>query len=137
MTKLTPQLKEKLYALYWGQEVKCYTQLDGPFMIDDGRKMRTSVSYLLLRPITQVTDEEAIEVAKIWRPLRGNVGYNSQFHTAICGREIIDRLNGYDRDFETFMLLTDYLRSKGFALPFMGISVEEFIEAGWIKLLEG
>lgn len=32
--------------------------------------------------------------------------------------------------------LLDYLRSKGFALPFMGISVEEMVQAGWIKLKE-
>lgn len=28
----------------------------------------------------------------------------------------------------------DYLRSKGYALPYLGISVEEQIEFGWIKL---
>jgi hypothetical protein len=30
----------------------------------------------------------------------------------------------------------DYLRSKGYALPFMELSVEEMVEAGWIKLKE-
>lgn len=30
----------------------------------------------------------------------------------------------------------DYLRSKGYVLPWMGLSVEEMIEAGWIKLVE-
>ena len=28
----------------------------------------------------------------------------------------------------------DYLRSLGYALPFMGVSVEELVERGWIKL---
>ena len=28
----------------------------------------------------------------------------------------------------------DYLRSKGYALPWLGLSVEEMIEAGWIKI---
>lgn len=28
----------------------------------------------------------------------------------------------------------DYLRSKGYALPFMGWSVDEMCDAGWIKL---
>lgn len=33
-------------------------------------------------------------------------------------------------------IVCDYLRSKGYALPFMGISVETMIEKGWIKLKE-
>ncbi|GAB3177498.1 hypothetical protein [Telluribacter humicola] len=28
----------------------------------------------------------------------------------------------------------DYLKSKGYAVPFMGYSVEELIEAGWIQI---
>lgn len=28
----------------------------------------------------------------------------------------------------------DYIRSKGYALPWMGLSVEQQIEYGWIKL---
>ena len=28
----------------------------------------------------------------------------------------------------------DYLRSKGYAIPWNGISVEEMIEFGWVKL---
>ena len=28
----------------------------------------------------------------------------------------------------------DYLRSKGYALPWMGLSVEEMVQADWIKL---
>lgn len=32
--------------------------------------------------------------------------------------------------------VADYLRSKGYALPYMGISVEDQIKYGWIKLTE-
>lgn len=31
--------------------------------------------------------------------------------------------------------LCDYFRAKGYALPFMGISVNKLIEYGWIKLI--
>jgi hypothetical protein len=30
--------------------------------------------------------------------------------------------------------LHDYLRSKGYALPWMGLSVDELVEYGWVKL---
>lgn len=35
---------------------------------------------------------------------------------------------------DSILKLFDYLRTKGYALPFIGISVEEQIEYGWIKL---
>lgn len=31
--------------------------------------------------------------------------------------------------------MADFLRSRGYALPFKGISVEEQIKAGWVKLV--
>lgn len=37
---------------------------------------------------------------------------------------------------ETYWKALDYLRSKGYALPFMGFSVDKMVEAGWIKLAE-
>ena len=30
----------------------------------------------------------------------------------------------------------DYLRSKGYALPWMDLSVEDLVKYGWIKLKE-
>lgn len=33
-----------------------------------------------------------------------------------------------------FIHAVDYLRSKGYALPYMGLSVEKQVEYGWIKL---
>lgn len=33
-----------------------------------------------------------------------------------------------------YISIVDFLRSKGYALPWMGLSVEEMIEFGWIKL---
>ncbi|TDO21917.1 hypothetical protein [Pedobacter duraquae] len=35
-----------------------------------------------------------------------------------------------------YIAIVDYLRSKGYALPWMGLSVEKQIEYGWIKLKE-
>lgn len=31
----------------------------------------------------------------------------------------------------------DFLRSRGYLVPFMGLSCEEIIEAGWAKYVEG
>lgn len=33
-----------------------------------------------------------------------------------------------------WMQVVDFLRSKGYVLPWMGLSVEQLVEFGWIKL---
>lgn len=35
-----------------------------------------------------------------------------------------------------YIIIVDYLRSKGYALPYMGLSVEKLIEYGWVKIKE-
>ena len=37
---------------------------------------------------------------------------------------------------DNYIHITDYLRSKGYALPYNGLSVEQLIKFGWIKLKE-
>lgn len=37
-------------------------------------------------------------------------------------------------DFYGIASVSDYLRSKGYAVPFMGLSVETLIEYGWVRL---
>lgn len=34
-----------------------------------------------------------------------------------------------------YIAIVDYLRSKGYALPYMGLSVKKMVEYGWIKLI--
>lgn len=84
-------------------------------------------AFLYLREISQLTDDEAIEVAKIMWPS------HSQLHTAEEGRwYVLKERATYPND---YLALCDYLRSIGIALPFMGHSVEELVGAGWIKLV--
>lgn len=33
-----------------------------------------------------------------------------------------------------YIMIVDYLRSKGYALPYMGLSVEKLVEYGWVNL---
>ena len=39
-------------------------------------------------------------------------------------------------DLELSIKTGDYFRSKGYALSYMGLSVEDLVEYGWIKLKE-
>lgn len=136
--ELNQQCKEKLFALYYKQSVLqdidwlsqglpdyvCY-----PEMVTN--KLNGKSSFLHLRSVDQLTDEEVIEIMKIAIPT-----YPS-YQTAEYGRRLMrvdylktsQGLSGYD-----WIHIGDYLRSIGIATGFMGYSVEELIEAGWIKL---
>jgi hypothetical protein len=65
---------------------------------------------LLLTPLSLISEEDAIEVDRM-------VGY---MPTGIADW--------------AFTNAADYLRSKGYALPWMGLSVDQLEAAGWIKL---
>jgi hypothetical protein len=60
--------------------------------------------YLLLTPLSMITDED---------------------------RDITSNLSFKESDIPQAI---DYLRSKGYSVPWMGISVEEQVQRGWIKL---
>jgi hypothetical protein len=129
--ELTPILKARLFALYWGQPV-VERLTEDPFWKDrldvvDWYMVETlNESFLKLRQISQLSDDEAIEVAKIVWPK------HTQLHTPEEGRwYVLKERATHPND---YLSLCDYLRSIGIALPFMGHSVEELVNVGWVKL---
>src|SRR5690606_41780636 len=90
--------------------------------------------FLQLKPLSSISDEDAIEVAKIYVVLEKN-------ETSEVGKTISskfekpsDMIYAPTWSGKNWLIVSDYLRSKGYALPFMGISVEQMIEWNWIKL---
>lgn len=68
-------------------------------------------------------------------------GYTSNRQTRKAVRE--ELVKGFsciqvneDSSIEIDLEAYDYLRSLGFALPFAGRTVDELLEAGWIKLTD-
>lgn len=90
---------------------------------------------LLLTRLSAVTDEDAIELSKFF-------GYEDDVYKVelkeVRGFNINLKIyypNGWsDSWFTITPEVSDYLRSKGYAVPFMGLSVEQQIEYGWVKL---
>lgn len=131
--ELTDELKERFFAQYWGQKV-----MELPYLVMrevDGFYLQVIARHnkpLHLRPLDQITDKEAIEVAKI-----GGVRYQLDSSMITHGRLLLSeyinssRCNVRGCD---WMFIVDYLRYIGVAIPFMGISVEDLVSAGWIKL---
>jgi len=162
--EITPENRAKFFAQYWGQNIFHwkYPEYSTHENVID-KVSAATVEYancgsLLLKPLSSISDEDAIEVAKIACP--------ELFHTRKSGhyvdRSQIDWISvkhdynykSVDIDIDGYVLVCDesdgslyernpnmvhaidYLRSKGYALPWMGLTAQEMVEAGWIKLIE-
>lgn len=139
----TRENKMKFFAQYWGQEVSInpfhgiggvyLTTVSPETMYDYGKP---SHNCLLLKPLSSITDEDAGKLAQIilgrysenaGKDLAEDIDYNNYV------TEIIDSIPG-SFGLEDVSQTFDYLRSKGYALPWNGISVEQQVEYCWIKL---
>ena len=129
--------KAKFFAQYWEQELVKGTGNIGDnfefvdYVLSDESLANFSESYLLLKSLSQISDEDARVIAEQNR-FNGNYDVFPK-----VGRDILRRV--FELEDSQMCLPTesaDYLRSKGYALPWMGLGVKELIEAGWIKLIE-
>lgn len=77
-----------------------------------------------LKPLSSISDEDAVDVAKLlMEDPRPDVGKSQCMHWKIYWHNIP-------------LTCVDYLRSKGYALPWNGHTVEQMISYSWIKLKE-
>lgn len=116
--------KAQYFAQYYGQKV--YMQIDQtqlqPIEVNSFTLMELN-NYLILTPLLAITDEDAIEVERI---LQGNPDYDKAIYN----------IKRYPHIYAiTSAEITDFLRSKGYALPWRDKSVEQLIELGWLKLI--
>lgn len=84
---------------------------------------------LELKPLESISDEDAIDIGKY------RYNYLKMMTYTEIGKCIIsDYLNRSSKwQFELEQYEIDYLRSKGYALPWMGLSVKDLIDYGWVK----
>ncbi len=90
-------------------------------------KVMDETSYVELKNLSDITDEQAIEVEKI-------LG-----HKVFVGIKFIERFIAdafFDNPFSICIAVIDYLRSKGYALPAFGYTVDQLIEENIFKIKE-
>lgn len=112
-------LKNLFFALYWDQEYKFNS--GGTFIINS-RAFPVSTKgdeFLELKSLDKITDDEAKQMTR---------GTGKNYTSA---QEFLE-------DNKVFGFLSqnevDYLRFRGYAVPFMNYSVSDLIEMGWIKI---
>jgi len=129
------ELKEKFFAQYWGQNV-CTTRngfgvLYRPDFIISGNGIEDY--HLLLKSLSDISDEDAIELMQI---LDCNPDQRLGKRIVLGLFENTEEnkyLDGYLFYWDV-PIIVDFLRSKGYLLPFNGLSTEELISRGWAVL---
>lgn len=129
------QDRKRLFAQYFWQKVyksPYFEELD----YLSGDKITFTTGYLLLTSLSAITKEHK----QYLKELLGIDDFTNQDNATQfikCLRDSRNWLMGNNEDVQLLLQGCDYLRSKGYALPFMGISVEEQVSKGWIKLKGG
>lgn len=81
--------------------------------------------YSEAKPLSQITDEEAIEIGKL-------AGEDAEEYEGDYGvGSYKDYLLNWSHSLSIF---TDVLRYRGYAVDWMGLSVDDLLKAGWIRL---
>jgi hypothetical protein len=132
------QLKASYFAQYWGQRIfhydnwgtSCFEYISHEYIW----LVKDSPCWIKLRSISSLTDEEAIQVAKIVEPLE------KDYHTAYFGKMWANDILKFT-SIPKALPVTEYLKSLSVALPCFDpsinqlIPIETLIERGWIKII--
>jgi hypothetical protein len=121
--------KERFFAQYIGQKVLCDKAKNNNIELTKAWNWKNQSFFLRLKSLSNITNEDALEIAKLnrWADYReGNDPEPYITHTKNFIKKPEFQLGSY----------VDYLRRRGYALDFDGITVDEQIEFGWIKIKE-
>lgn len=130
----TLENKAKFYALYYDQRIAmCRNSFKGiqPYGCLS-HCMADEIIYLQLKPTTKVSIPDLLAICAIAYDFEPDEELGGQIIHEITFFEDCYTDLGYG--VQKILALYDYLRSKGYALPWMGLSVEKQIEYNWIQL---
>ena len=120
-------VKRRFFAQYWGQN---YNLDNGTIKWEVNHRAfpLDETATLLLKPLSKITDEDALEVANI---------ISRTIHDSIS-KELVsyykeDVLNNPEIFPYASYSTVDYMRSKGYAVSFMEYSVEDLVSFGWVR----
>lgn len=129
--------KQRYIAAHWRQDVIIYKNEILFVMPETIHVTIIHNAHLLLTPLSMITDEHAIEVFDMLfghsethreKPQEFKIDLGKSW-----GLSIFTETYGYYYP-KSYIQMLDFLISKGYALPWMGISVEELVKRGWLKL---
>jgi len=133
MTENTIENKGKFFAQYWGQKALIFPDNE-PYFVQ-----KVGVSYmngfgvdnrcLYLKSLESVSAEDAIDIVSLHGAVRSeSYGYITAHSKALKVIKFVSELKLVRHD------AADLIRSKGYALRWMDLSVEQMVDYGWIIL---
>lgn len=134
--------KQAFFALYFGQEVLCENNNSHRYKVL-GDSIYWEEVHLELKPLSEISDEDAVEVTKLTYAMPYPNSTKFTIYLNPFNKKVVSWGDSHwqkylaERDTTQDIynsLQADYLRSKGYALPYMDLSVEQMVEFGWIKL---
>lgn len=131
--------KYSFFAQYWN--VESHKMIAKPNLYKVGRNglFVGEFDYLVLKPLSSITDEDLRDIANIFFNYNSCAysEYNDYLEDLLNeGKSILKSIDEgrMPCDLNRYSNFLDLMRSKGYALPWMGLSIEKQIEYGWIKL---
>lgn len=126
------QDKAAFFAQYYPQNVMRHDSYDDDQPSMDARPVGNTSHYLKLKPLTAITDEDAVIVCEI-----GGAIFSQISQKANAGKRLIwdyfDHIRCNVRGSE-WIHIADFLRSRGYLIPFRNYSTDQILEMGWAKL---
>ena len=113
-------VKCRFFAQYWGTKT---LYVGGVGLVEIGKggwNLKHPDFFLQLKSLSKITDEDAISM---YRGLERNYESANQFLEDYKSIGFLEQSE------------VDFLRSKGYAVPFMGYSVDDLVKIGWVQLV--
>jgi hypothetical protein len=119
---MSTTIKEKFFAQYFGQNIIYSPNFKNQQFCITYKTIRwVNAGYFIkLKPLSEINDEDAAEIQRI----TGTNHLPKQPLIYACLKK------------SDAIPVIDYLRSKGYAVPFMEYSVDDLISFGWVKLIK-
>jgi len=123
--------KIKFFDQYSGQNIFRYSDYEESGYHKRTHQKYSETEYAELTPLSLISDEDAIEVIK----RSGYVNFKSA-DVNINGFWInyINSKRKYVYFYQLDSDSIDFIRSKGYAYKFNGLSIDELVNRNWIKL---
>lgn len=120
----------------WNKDVRSEPMKVGDYVLSTITESDNDFWYLELKSLLNISDEDAIEVIGFNEcEMTKNNKDSGCFGFSPSGI-FVDSLDGKGDSFRLSIRDADYLRSKGYAIPYLGIYPKTFVEWGWIKIIE-
>ena len=113
-------VKCRFFAQYWGTKTMYVGGVGLVEIGNGGWNLKHPDFFLQLKSLSKITDEDAISM---YRGLERNYESANQFLEDYKSIGFLEQSE------------VDFLRSKGYAVPFMGYSVDDLVKIGWVQLV--